>query len=132
MLYRKIPTSGEELPVIGLGTWQTFERSSPALVEVLRRFSAGGGRVIVPTGTCLTGPIRLVSNLDFHLEVGATLLFSNNFDDYPIGGFAPLPERHQSLITIANGCKSATKDVTRSMTGLLVDVDGLQTHPHPE
>jgi diketogulonate reductase-like aldo/keto reductase len=46
MLYRKIPTSGEELPVIGLGTWQTFERSNPALIEVVRRFSAGGGRVI--------------------------------------------------------------------------------------
>ena len=46
MFYRKIPTSGEELPVIGLGTWQTFSRSSPALVEVLRRFSAAGGRVV--------------------------------------------------------------------------------------
>ncbi len=46
MFYRKIPTSGEELPVIGLGTWQTFGRPTPALVEVLRRFSAAGGRVI--------------------------------------------------------------------------------------
>jgi diketogulonate reductase-like aldo/keto reductase len=46
MFYRKIPTSGEELPVIGLGTWQTFSRATPALVEVLRRFSAAGGRVI--------------------------------------------------------------------------------------
>jgi len=64
---------------------------------------AGGGRVIVPAGTYLTGPIRLVSNLNFHLEDGATLLFSDNFDEYPIGGFKPLPERHQSLITIANG-----------------------------
>src|SRR5580765_7193589 len=46
MFYRKIPSSGEELPVIGLGTWQTFTQSSPALIEVLRRFSAAGGRLI--------------------------------------------------------------------------------------
>ena len=46
MFYRKIPTSGEELPLIGLGTWQRFNRPNPALAEVLRRFSAAGGRVI--------------------------------------------------------------------------------------
>src|SRR5436190_12689879 len=59
----------------------------------------GGGTVVVPAGTFFTGPIRLVSNLNLRLDEGAVLLFSNNFDDYPIGGFAPLPERHQSLIS---------------------------------
>jgi diketogulonate reductase-like aldo/keto reductase len=46
MFYRKIPTTGEELPLIGLGTWKSFSRATPALGEVLRRFSAAGGRVI--------------------------------------------------------------------------------------
>jgi aryl-alcohol dehydrogenase-like predicted oxidoreductase len=51
MRTRKIPRSGEELPVIGLGTWRTFdvgpseEERAPRL-EVLRRFLAAGGRVI--------------------------------------------------------------------------------------
>lgn len=51
MQTRKIPRSGELLPVIGLGTWQTFDVGSSAgerapLAEVLARFFAAGGRVI--------------------------------------------------------------------------------------
>jgi diketogulonate reductase-like aldo/keto reductase len=46
MIKRTVPKSGEELPVIGLGTWQTFETKSKALVEVLERFTAAGGKVI--------------------------------------------------------------------------------------
>ncbi len=36
---------------------------------------AGGGRVIVPSGTFLTGPVHLKSNVDLHLSEGATLRF---------------------------------------------------------
>ncbi|HKO54350.1 MAG TPA: aldo/keto reductase [Thermoanaerobaculia bacterium] len=46
---RPIPRSGEELPVIGLGTWQTFDVAASAssrLAAVLDRFAATGGRVI--------------------------------------------------------------------------------------
>jgi aryl-alcohol dehydrogenase-like predicted oxidoreductase len=51
MLQRPVPRSGEFLPAIGLGTWQTFdvggstEERAP-LAEVLRLFLAGGGRVV--------------------------------------------------------------------------------------
>src|SRR5437868_8747800 len=37
--------------------------------------SAGGGTVTVPPGRYITGPIELVSNLTFHIEAGATLVF---------------------------------------------------------
>lgn len=48
---RRIPSSGEILPVIGLGTWQTFDVGSgkterAPLAEVLSAFSALGGRLI--------------------------------------------------------------------------------------
>lgn len=43
---------------------------------------AGGGRVIIPSGAYCTGPIYLKSNVNLHLEKGATLLFSTNPDDY--------------------------------------------------
>jgi diketogulonate reductase-like aldo/keto reductase len=48
---RVIPASGEQLPVIGVGTWQTFDVGADAaaraqLQEVLRAFFAGGGRVV--------------------------------------------------------------------------------------
>lgn len=42
----------------------------------------GGGRVIVPAGTFLTGAIHLKSNVNLHLEDGAKLLFSRNVEDY--------------------------------------------------
>ena len=40
--------------------------------------AAGGGRVVVPQGAFLTGAIHLKSNVNLHLEEGATLLFSRD------------------------------------------------------
>jgi polygalacturonase len=45
---------------------------------------AGGGRVVVPAGLWLTGPIQLKSRLDLHLEQGAVILFSPDIEDYPL------------------------------------------------
>lgn len=45
----------------------------------------GGGRVIVPAGKFLTGPIHLENNVNLHLVEGAEILFSTNPDDfYPL------------------------------------------------
>ena len=51
MLTRLVPSSAEKLPVIGLGTWQTFDVGSSEagrkpLEDVLRTFVKLGGRVI--------------------------------------------------------------------------------------
>ena len=51
LLSRAIPSSGERLPAIGVGTWQTFDvGSDPAarapLREVLKSFAAAGGRIV--------------------------------------------------------------------------------------
>ena len=47
MRTRPIPRSGEELPVIGMGTWRTFDTSErAALVQVVRTLFEAGGRVI--------------------------------------------------------------------------------------
>ena len=42
----------------------------------------GGGRVVVPKGTFLTGAIHLKSNVNLHLEDGSKILFSRDLDDY--------------------------------------------------
>lgn len=42
----------------------------------------GGGNIIIPEGEWLTKKIHLKSNVNLHLEEGATLLFSENPDDY--------------------------------------------------
>ncbi len=52
MLTRKIPSTAEPVPAIGMGTWQTFdvdpadEKALAPLGEVLQIFFDGGGRVI--------------------------------------------------------------------------------------
>jgi aryl-alcohol dehydrogenase-like predicted oxidoreductase len=51
MLTRSIPGTDESLPVIGMGTWSTFDVGASAserapLAEVLRLFYAAGGKVI--------------------------------------------------------------------------------------
>lgn len=51
LLTRTVPRTGESLPAIGLGTWQTFDvaeqkSAREPLKGVLRRFAQGSGKVI--------------------------------------------------------------------------------------
>ncbi len=51
VITRRIPSSGEVLPVVGLGSWITFNvgndsQARDACAEVVRAFFAAGGRVI--------------------------------------------------------------------------------------
>ncbi len=45
---------------------------------------AGGGRVVIPAGIWLTGPIQLKSRVDLHLEKGALVVFSTDLRHYPL------------------------------------------------
>jgi len=45
--------------------------------------NVGGGRVVIPPGRYLTGPIFLKSNLEVEILAGATVLGSTKFSDYP-------------------------------------------------
>ena len=44
----------------------------------------GGGVVAVPAGLWLTGPVVLKSNINLYLAAGATLLFTTDFNEYPL------------------------------------------------
>lgn len=46
--------------------------------------NAGGGKVLIPKGVWLTGPIELKSNVDLHVESGATILFTKDHSQYPM------------------------------------------------
>jgi polygalacturonase len=53
--------------------------NGPAINSAIEKCSeAGGGVVLVPKGTWLTGPVTLKSNVNLHLANGATLLFSTD------------------------------------------------------
>ncbi|WP_088102791.1 glycoside hydrolase family 28 protein [Halalkalibacter urbisdiaboli] len=43
----------------------------------------GGGTVVVPAGTYVTGPITLKSHMTLQVEAGATVLFKHDFEAYP-------------------------------------------------
>jgi len=47
-------------------------------------YSAGGGTIYVPAGTFLTGAVILKSNVNLYLEAGATLMFSNDVNEFPV------------------------------------------------
>ncbi len=57
---------------------EAFARAMSACAQ------AGGGKVVVPAGLWLTGPITLQSNVNLHLEQGAVVRFSPQFEDYPL------------------------------------------------
>lgn len=69
----------------------------------------GGGKVLVPNGKFLTGPIHLDNNVNLHLEEGAELLFSTNPDDfYPLvhTSFEGLQLMNYSPLIYAKGKKN--------------------------
>jgi polygalacturonase len=70
-----------EFGAIGDGTTVTTKELQAAIDTCASR---GGGTVIVPAGTYVTGTLWMRSNITLHLEAGAILLGSENFDDFPI------------------------------------------------
>jgi hypothetical protein len=71
--------------------------------------ASGGGRVLVPAGTWLTGPIHLESNVELHLVRDSVIKFSDDFDDY----LPPVFTRHEGIecynyspLIYANGCSN--------------------------
>lgn len=61
------------------GKTMNTESFKKAVIECAKN---GGGRVIVPNGKFLTGPIHLENNVNLHLQDGAEILFSTNPNDY--------------------------------------------------
>ncbi len=56
----------------------SFAKAIAALSE------KGGGELVVPPGIWLTGPIKLRSNINLHLERGALIKFSGDCKLYPL------------------------------------------------
>lgn len=81
----------------------------------------GGGVVLIPPGLWLTGPIELRSKINLHLSLGATLMFTADFTQYPLvkANWEGLPQmRNQSPI-------SATEALHIAITGKgIIDGNG--------
>ncbi len=58
---------------------------SQAFADAIEAVSKkGGGRVIIPRGIWLTGPITLKNNIELYSETGALVIFSNDKKLYPL------------------------------------------------
>ena len=66
-----------------IGDGQTLNTS--AFQKAIQACSAaGGGRVVVPPGQWLTGPVELLSHTNLYLAAGATVLFTRDHTQYPL------------------------------------------------
>ncbi len=80
----KIPANSVSITDFGAvegGQVLNTKAFADAIEAVARK---GGGKVIIPAGIWLTGPIILKSNLELYAEQGALILFSTNKDLYPL------------------------------------------------
>ena len=66
----------------GVGDGHTS--NTAAFKKAIEAAAAEGGRVIVPGGIWVTGPIRLLSNVELHLQDNAVLSFAKNPEEYPL------------------------------------------------
>lgn len=78
---------------------------------------AGGGKVLVPAGEYKTGSIFLKSNVNLHLEQGATLFGSTNLEDY-----TPVKSDYVSLRTQTTTVQLIYADKAGNIT-----IDGMGT-----
>lgn len=63
------------------GTVLNSKAFADAIAAVSKK---GGGKVIIPAGIWLTGPIILKSNIELHAEAGALIKFSTDKSLYPL------------------------------------------------
>ena len=83
-------------------------KSINATIEALA--IKGGGVVFIPAGLWLTGPLVLKSNINLHLANGATLLFTGDFNEYPLAkaNWEGLPQmRNQSPLSATDASNIA-------------------------
>ena len=68
-----------EFGAVGDGTTKNTQAFADAISAC---HDSGGGRVVVPAGEFLTGPIHLKSNVNLHLRKNAVIQFSRDTQDY--------------------------------------------------
>ena len=84
LLFGTLFAHAERVDMLKAGAKTDGKILNTALINrTIDKLSAkGGGTLFFPSGKYLTGSVKLKSNITIELEAGATLLFSDNFDDY--------------------------------------------------
>lgn len=66
---------------VGDGMTSNTEAFARAIAALEAR---GGGKLVVPRGIWITGPIHLKSRIELHVSDGALIRFSDDYDEYPL------------------------------------------------
>ena len=76
--------AARDFPITAFGARADGTKCTEAFAAAMAACEkAGGGHVVVPRGTWLTGSVRFRDNCDLRLEEGATLAFTDDPADYP-------------------------------------------------
>jgi polygalacturonase len=77
-------STSPRFPITDFGADQASQAATSAAIAraIAAAHAAGSGVVVIPLGTWPTAKIHLKSNVNLHVEQGATLLFSERPQDY--------------------------------------------------
>ncbi|GAO31194.1 glycoside hydrolase family 28 protein [Geofilum rubicundum] len=121
-----IPENTVNLADLG-GIPDGFTLNTDIFAKAIDQMAAqGGGKVVVPAGIWLTGPIVLQSNIELHLKAGALIRFSEDFDLYPL-----IPTYFEGLSTYRCQSPLSGKDLKNiAITGRgVIDGNGQAWRP---
>ena len=79
-----VPAQAQTLNILSVGGKNDGKTmNTAAIAKGIDQLSAkGGGTLYFPAGTYLTGPITMKSNITLHIDAGAVLSFTDDFDAY--------------------------------------------------
>lgn len=81
-----INTLGRQYVLTDYGIFASDAVQTTAIQALIDRIAAdGGGVLVIPAGTFITGGLHFRQGTHLHLRQGATLLGSDNIVDYPLG-----------------------------------------------
>jgi DNA sulfur modification protein DndE len=90
---------------------EAFAKAIAALSE------GGGGKLVVPPGLWLTGPIKLRSHIHLHLDSGALVQFSGDYSQYPLTVIEIKGEKEMDSLSPISG--QNLEDVAITGAGIL-------------
>ena len=79
------PTFKNKVVKAAVSAKATAKKNQKAINDaIIKANKAGGGKVVIPAGKYMTGPITLKSNVNLHVEKDAELIFAFDRSLYPL------------------------------------------------
>ncbi len=98
-----IPKRAINLKDVG-GTGDGMALNTEVIAKAIASLAEkGGGKLIIPSGIWLTGPVKLRSHINLYLERGALLKFSGDFKLYPLTTIDMNGEREVDSVSPISG-----------------------------